>query len=69
LWSECGVLDLGLRNFVSGHVQNFPLKMAIMSPLVAILLLVMLWKFSLNYGQDEDQVRIIQISSVPMRLA
>jgi hypothetical protein len=34
--------DFGLRNIVSGYLHHSQLKMAIMSPPVAILLLVML---------------------------
>jgi hypothetical protein len=61
--------QLSLRKVVSGFLRHSQLEMAIVSPRVTILLLVMLQEFSLNYGQNEGQIRVIRKSSFFIRRA
>jgi hypothetical protein len=62
-------LQLSFRNILSSFLHHFQLKMTIVSLPVTILLLVMLQESTMNYGQNEGQVRVIRNSSFSMRLA
>jgi hypothetical protein len=62
-------LQLSFRNIFFGFLYHFQLKMTIVSLPITILLLSMLQEFSLNHGQNDGQVRIIQPSSFLMRPA
>jgi hypothetical protein len=46
-------LELSLRNIVSRLLDQFQLKMTIVSPRVTVLLLIMLQESSSKYGHNE----------------